>query len=479
MAREIYDGDWMRQQLTNPLTIRSADQSSDLAGPIKAEIRRPSSRYATRCEWDEEGDLVYGEDVRVIESEEPQKLELPYLGPMIVRAKIFETSDKALLGHSIAYTAYPYSRNDRGRASFKLPSHHAGNNRWEKIEDQIREKTLPLTRIIDGLHNDPFRTYGDTLRCYILEPEQDQADLFSNRRASKSELQKALRWIREDVDPDRDPNELLPDSITDIILFGIVEDYDQAFSWLIGHETSQRLVNMAEEGTLFEPIVNYRTKSMTNEAKNAAQAFLELAAHNVLCGTYDPEAYRGYYEPGPRAKGRSDAALSIATDANRGRPERGGDQVRRYKQTLAVHLEHRFLDLMYNYNRAIRNKEGFRPVVTSSQQSHHTGKAQAEGISLEEAVHLIEERGLLDRKQHAAAKRRLKAMIESVRQGSQDLPDPDMIFSMLALTVALHQRNAADTESIDFVKSLPQLATDWDEDLQALIEEAIKKLDIQ
>jgi hypothetical protein len=134
---------------------------------------------------------------------------------------------------------------------------------------------------------------------------------------------------------------------------------------------------------------------------------------------------------------------------------------------------------MYNYNRAIRNKEGFRPVVTSSQQSHHTGKAQAEGISLEEAVHLIEERGLLDRKQHAAAKRRLKAMIESVRQGSQDLPDPDMIFSMLALTVALHQRNAADTESIDFVKSLPQLATDWDEDLQALIEEAIKKLDIQ
>jgi hypothetical protein len=50
---------------------------------------------------------------------------------------------------------------------------------------------------------------------------------------------------------------------------------------------------------------------------------------------------------------------------------------------------------------------------------------------------------------------------------------------MLALTVALHQRNAADSESIDFVKSLPQLATDWDEDLQALIEEAIKKLDIQ
>ncbi len=479
MAREIYDGDWMRQQPSRPLPTRGSDHLSDLAGPIAAGTRRPIYRYATRCEMDKDKDLVYGEEVRVIESEETLPLPLPHLGTMTVRAKIFETSNKALLGHSIAYTAYPYSRNDRGRASFKRPSHHAKDNLWLNIEDQVREKKMPLTRIIDQLQNDPFRTDGDTLRCYILEPEQDQDDLFSNRRASKSDLQKALRWIREDDDPDRDPNELVPDSITDIILFGIVDDYDDAFSSLITHETSQRLVNMAEEGTLFEPIVNYRIKSMTDEAKNAAQSFLELAAHNVLCGTYYPEAYRGYYEPGPRAKGRSDAAPSIVPDANRGRSEQGDDQVRRYKQTLAVHLEHRFLDLMYNYNRAIRKRKDFRPVVTSSELSHHAGKVQAEGMNLEEGIHLVEASVLGNDKKNRAARKRLQEMIGSVRQAIQDLPDPDKIFGMLALTVALHQRNLADTESIDFVKSLPQLATDWDQDLQALIDEAIKKLDIQ
>jgi hypothetical protein len=479
MAREIYDGDWMRQQQMRSLPTRRSDHLSDLAGPIAAGTRRPIYRYATRCVRDKDGDLVYGDEVRVIESEESLTLPLPHLGPMTVRAKIFETSDKALLGHSIAYTGYPYSRNDRGRASFKRPSHHAKDDLWLNIEDQVREKKMPSTRIIDQLPNDPFRTDGDTLRCYILEPEQDQADLFSNRRASKSELQKALRWIREDDDPDRDPNELVPDSITEIILFGIVDDYDDAFSSLITHETSQRLVNMAEEGTLFEPIVKYRKKWMTDEAKNAAQSFLDLAAHNVLCGTYDPEAYRGYYELDPRAKGRSDAALSIAPGANRGRPEQGDDQVRRYKQTLAVHLEHRFLGLMYNYNRAILKRRDFRPVVTSSELSHHADKAQAEGMDLEEGIHLVEANVLGNDRKNKAARRRLNEMIESVRQAIQDLPDPDKIFWMLALTVALHQRNAAKTESIDFVKSLPQLASDWDEDLQTLIEEAIKKLDIQ
>jgi hypothetical protein len=473
MAREIYDGDWMRQQPSRPLPTQSSDHLSGLAGPIAAGTRRPIYRYATRCVRDNDGDLVYGDDVRVIESEKTLTLPLPHLGTMTVRAKIFETSDKALLGHSIAYTAYPYSRNDRGRASFKRPSHHAKDNLWLNIEDQVREK-MPLTRIIDQLPNDPFRTDGDTLRCYVLEPEQDQADLFSNRRASKSELQKALRWIQEDDDPDRDPNELVPDSIDDIILFGIVDDYDKAFSSLITHKTSQLLLNMADEGTLFEPFVEYRIKSMTDEAKNAAQSFLDLAAHNVLCGTYDPEAYRGYYELDLRAKGRSDAAPSIAPDANRGRSEeRGGDQVRRYKQTLAVHLEHRFLDLMYNYNRAILKRRDFRPVDTSSELSHHADKAQAEGMNLEEGIHLVEASVLGNDKKNRAARRRLQEMIGSVRQAIQDLPDPDKIFGMLALTVALHQRNAAETESIDFVKSLPQLATDWDEDLQALIEEAV------
>jgi hypothetical protein len=471
MALEIYDGDWMFQRQAIP---QKKDHND--AGPIGLGTRGPTYRYATRCERDADRDLVYGDEVRITEFEETQTLPLPYREPLTVRAKVFETSDKSLLGHSIAYTAYPYSRNDRGRASFKIPSHHKKPDLWAKIEDEISKGDVPLTRIIDRLPHDPFRNDGETLRCYILEPEQDLAGLFSNRRASQSELQKALRWIQDD-DPERDPNEPSPDFISDLILFGIVDNYDEAFRWLIGNELSMQLFEWAEKGTLFEPIRHYRKKWMTDEAKNAAQSFLELAAHNVLCGTAFPNAYRGYYYSNTRAKRRSDAASSVESGTSQRGSARGDDEVRRYKQTLAVHLEHRFLDLMYNYNHSLVSRKSYSPVVTSSDQSHYAEKTRAIGLSLEEAIHVLKSNGFLDLAKRTSNRNRLKKMIESVRQSDPATLDPDKIFPILTLTVALHQQNAADPEHIDFVKRLGQTAKDLDEDLQAQIEEAIELLE--
>lgn len=452
MGRKFYHRPWMVPSHYDKPPRTDPWATEDDAGPISAKLTKPESIAATRCEFDSDGDLVYGEDVTLYELTKALTLQLVHSGQRIVQAKIFESRDKSLKGHTLAYTAYPYSRNDRGRASFKKASHHADPDRWQSIDQKLLEGTIPLTRIVDEAPYDLWRTSGDTVRCYILEPEQGDIELFSNHGMKASERREAIRKLHTTDDQGMTPDQAA-NFWADILdggqihLYGIVDDYEAKLNWLLTQPSSFRLMELTDNNRLFDKMTDNRSgMEMTPEAKNAAQSFLELSAHNVLCGTYGPEDYRGVY----------------VSKRNRGTKR---------KQTLLTHLEHRFVQLMENFNKRVMNLD---LVVQVTDIKAHEDRNLPNDLSLEDCIEVIMQYGK-DLSKPAAVSR-LREMRENLRQTPNGQPDHESLTYLLAMTVAMHRRGITDRGAAEFMDRLRQDSSGWDASLAALINEATAML---
>jgi len=446
---EYYEYPFDQPAFSQP-PLEDYQASVDDAGPIGTGIRAKVVREATRCYFDHEGDLVYGDEVPFLElTRDAYTWHLPQAGPLTKPALVFETNDPSLRGHAITFTEFPYSRTDRGFARLKGVSHHAKNDQiWQDIEDALLKKEKSIARIFDAVKHDLWRTYGDSLRAYIFEPLQEAADVFTNQQASKPQYDQAKVFQASGTSDWQLPEDLPPGLAAiyeppAILLFGIVEDYDAAMSWLLGHPSIVRLLDLAESGELFLNESQYQRKHLPQAAREKALSILEASAHNVLCGTFDPAEYRGSVES-KRSQGMS------------------------HKQTLATHLKYLFLDTMDNFRRR-------KPVQSGPQQfefedhSQHEAKAQVlEPETFSDRIEHLKEYWLSDDPPNRKALGLLTAALR--------YRDEVELFTSLALTVALHEHGRTDKKAVAAIYDLNANLGSFDEATQQAIQAAVARL---
>ncbi|TVQ04195.1 MAG: hypothetical protein EA381_00560, partial [Planctomycetaceae bacterium] len=434
------------QPAFSPPPVEDYRSSVDDAGPIGAGIRLSVVRQATRCYFDDEGDLVYGDEVPVFELPRAAfPWHLPQAGTLTKPALVFETNDPSLKGHTITFTEFPYSRIDRGFARLKGVNKRAKNDQiWQDIEDALLKKEKPIDRIFDAAKHDLWRSYGESLRAHIFEPLQEAADTFTNQQASESQFAQAKTFEANGNAGWQLPEDLPPGlaAILEpraILLFGIVEDYDAAMTWLLGHESIRRLYDLAESGELFLNESQYQREHLPQAAREKALPILEASAHNVLCGTFDPTDYRDSVDS-KRSQGMS------------------------HKQTLATHLKYLFLNTMDNFRRRKAVEGGPQQFVFDDHSNHEAKPDSLEPEEFSDRVESLKSR-LSDDPPNRKA---LGLLTAALRSG-----DEVELFTALALTVALHESGRTDKKAVAAIHDLNANLDGFDEATQQAIQAAV------
>lgn len=449
MGRANYDEYPFGQPAFSQPPFENYQSSVDDAGPIGAGIRLPVVRHATRCYFDGKGDLVYGDEVPLFELPRATfPWRLPQSGTRSVPALVFETNDSSLQGQTITYTEFPYSRIDRGFARLKSVSKHTKNDQiWEDIEDELRKKEKSLDRIFDAVKHDLWRSYGESLRAYIFEPLQEAADVFTNQQASKPQFAQAKAFEANGNSDWHLPEDLPPGLAAifkprAIILFGIVEEYDAAMSWLLGHKSIGRLLDLAVSGNLFLNESQYQREQLPQAARDHALPILEASAHNVLCGTFDPAEYRN----------------AVESKRNHGMS---------HKQTLATHLKYLFLDTMDNFCRRRSVQDGPQQFGFEDHSQHEARPQALEPEAFSDRVEGLKAR-LSDDSPNRKALSLLTAALRSAHEGE--------LLTALALTVALHEHGRTDKKAVAAIHELNANFGDFDNPIQQAIRQAVARL---
>lgn len=395
MGRAYYDESFFLPRRSRD----SAPASRDSAREIAAHVDEPRPRDATLCHFDEQGDLVYGREIRLFESIEPCFFPGPSGQPRLHQALVVKTRDSQLAGHTVLVTGYPYSTNTRCRA--RLWSGSKDRKRYQPARIALSQKLadgLSLDAILSDFDFDPFRTDDDgCLRAYFFDLSSQGIKYFSNRRASKKDIDKAKTVVRQgnksgiagrlkgqgnvaglengmgQVDANWQENGNWQENINwqendeefgrlllhDCLIrcWGICQSYEDARRWLMNHDEITRLLEMAMDGKLFKAIPNRHARGgeppmVDPAAQDAAQEVLQACIDNVLCGTLGPDEYRGFYQGKTRSANQPD------------RPHREPK-----KQTVATHLWHTFYDSMLALHKRLSKKQGGKMVQYDTSQA--------------------------------------------------------------------------------------------------------------
>jgi len=96
--------------------VPTPEVDPDLAGEIVSEVVHPRSVWATQCEFDGQGDLVYGEGVELQARDEfPVELKLPDRGRYFdTSAHVVSVEEDQWRLATVFVCQWPYELNVRG-----------------------------------------------------------------------------------------------------------------------------------------------------------------------------------------------------------------------------------------------------------------------------------------------------------------------------------------------------------------------------
>lgn len=283
---------------------------------------------ATRCEFDNDGDLVYGTEVP-LEMIENVPVQLKLSGGKIVHddaAIVLASPDGGLRHHTVFLCRWPYSADFRSAARLRSISHKP---RTAEFAQETMEKLNRHARLIeatDWYDYDPFRKDGKGLKAYCV-PDRRGDDFFSGRRADQK-IAEMFPHAHASFDEFPHSSELLG---RQPYCFGICAKPDEAKTWLRNHSDIREIANYCKSGSLPRWLL-HRNKliacvqreedglAVPEKCQREIDRILEVCIHLVLCGTVSPNEYRG---------------ISDAKDNQGGAPQ---------KNTVATHLRHVFAD---------------------------------------------------------------------------------------------------------------------------------------
>lgn len=315
----------------------SSTHYSDHAQEIAASIEYKQCCYATEVVFDDEGDLVYGQDIPFL----TYALDLPLTSTSgenySTRQQIVEISDSSYEDASVLYSGFPFSVTSRGLAVLKPTCHKTHDDGpWRQALDTAGLDGL--LACMKGATHDLWNTSGKELTARFLQPLPTPNTVFSGKQASLKQFQEAFQEVQQQhsdsvaalATPGSQVSQFLrPASIT---LWGLCKDYDKACVWLMTHKDVTKLLNQTEEGTLFwdNPLkqVNGQPPRVATEVSDLMLEVLDAAIHYVLSGTFHANAWRG-------------------TVTSRRSPGTT------YKQTVATHLCAVYLDMMRNLQKRV------------------------------------------------------------------------------------------------------------------------------